>query len=145
MLESDYPYTGTKSTCKSDSSKYADMLITGYKKLGSSWSEWACTEEDEMKEFLYENGPLSAVLNADCLQTYISGILDVTSSKCPTSGINHAVLLVGYGTDLRLGMDYWIVKNYWGRTWGESGYFRIRRGNRTWGINCYIITAKVSF
>ena len=143
MLESDYPYIGTKSTCKSDSSKYADMLVTGYKKLGSSWSEWACAEEDEMKEFLYENGPLSAVLNADCLQTYISGILDVTTSKCPSSGINHAVLIVGYGTDLRLGIDYWIVKNSWGRTWGESGYFRIRRGNGTCGINCYIITATV--
>ena len=96
-----------------------------------------------MKEFLYENGPLAVAMNADPLQTYSSGILDVPSSKCPISGINHAVLLVGYGSTST--MDYWIVKNSWGKSWGESGYFRIRRGNGTCGINCYITTAVISF
>ena len=143
MFDSDYPYKGVKSTCKSDSSKYADFTITGYKKLGSSYSTWSCVDEDELKEFLYETGPLAVAMNADPLQTYSSGILDVTSARCPTSGINHAVLLVGYGSTST--MDYWIVKNSWGKSWGESGFFRIRRGNGTCGINCYITTATVSF
>ena len=143
MYDSDYAYRGTKSTCKSNSSKYADFKVTGYKKLGSSYSTWSCVDEDEIKEFLYETGPLAIALNADPLQTYSSGILDLTSTKCPSSGINHAVTLVGYGASSST--NYWIVKNSWGRSWGESGYFRIRRGNGTCGVNCYITTATVSF
>ena len=143
MYDSDYAYKGTKSTCKSNASKYADFTVTGYKKLGSSYSTWSCVDEDQIKEFLYETGPLAIALNADPLQTYSSGILDLTSTKCPSSGINHAVTLVGYGATSS--MDYWIVKNSWGKSWGESGYFRIRRGNGTCGVNCYITTATVSF
>ena len=145
MYEDDYPYVGVKQTCNSDSSKYADFKVTGYKKLGSSWSTWSAVDEEEVKEFLYETGPLAIALNANPLQTYTGGILDLTSTKCPTSGINHAVTLVGYGHDTATGLDYWIVKNSWGTSWGEDGYFRIRRGNGTCGINCYITTATVSF
>ena len=145
MTEADYPYKGYKSTCKSDPSKYIDMKITGYKKLGSSSSTWSPVDEEEVKEFLYETGPLAVALNANPLQTYSGGILDKTSSQCPTSGINHAVTMVGYGHDSSSGKDYWIIKNSWGKSWGESGYFRIKRGSGTCGINCYITTATVSF
>ena len=143
MKEEDYPYTGYKGTCKADPSKYIDMKVTGYKKLGSSTSTWSPVDEDEVKEFLYETGPLSVALNANPLQTYTGGVLD--PSNCPVSGINHAVTLVGYGYDSASGKYYWIVKNSWGKSWGENGYFRIRRGNGTCGINCYITTATVSF
>ena len=142
MFESDYPYTGRKGSCKSVASKYADIKVTGFKKLGGSSSVYSCVDEDEMKEFLYENGPVSVALNANPLQTYVSGILDVSSSKCKTSGINHSVSLVGYGS---ASVDYWIIKNSWGKNWGESGFFRIRRGNGTCGVNCYVLTALVSF
>jgi len=145
MLEEDYPYKGVKSTCKADKTKCIDMKVTGYKKLGSSWSTWSAVDEDEVKEFLYQTGPLAIALNADPLQTYTSGVLDLTSTKCPSSGINHAVLLVGYGYDSATGLNYWIIKNSWGKSWGESGYFRIRRGNGTCGVNCYITTGTVSF
>ena len=145
MTDTDYPYKGRKGTCQSDETKYVDMQITGYTKLGSGSSTWDPVDEDEIKEFLYETGPLAVALNANPLQTYTSGILDKTSSQCPTSGMNHAVTMVGYGHDDSQDKDYWIVKNSWGKNWGEDGYFRIRRGTGCCGINCYITTATVAF
>ncbi len=145
MYEAEYPYRGYQQTCMSDASRYADFYITGYQKLGSSWSTWSCVDEEQVKEFLYQVGPLAIALNADYLSDYISGVFDLSSTYCPSSGINHAVTLVGYGYDSTYGLDYWIVKNSWGSNWGESGYFRIRRGNNVCGVNCYITTATVSF
>ena len=144
MYDADYPYKGVKGICKSDKSKYADFIVTGYKKLGSSSSTWSPVDENEIKEFLYVTGPLAIALNATPLQTYTGGILDVNSSQCPASGINHAVLLVGYGVDATTGMNYWIIRNTWGKNWGEKGYFRIRRGNGTCGVNFYITTGVIS-
>lgn len=36
----------------------------------------------------------------------------------------HAVKIVGWGKDLS-STFYWIVQNSWGKSWGESGFFRI--------------------
>ena len=140
MLEVDYPYNGLISTCKFDKSKSV-MNIRGFKKLGSFGG--SCADEDEMKELLYENGPLIVGFNGKGLQNYSGGIIDLTESQCPRNVINHVGLLVGYGTSN--GIDYWIVKNTWGKSWGEKGYFRIRRGKGTCGINCLVVAAKVSY
>uniref|UniRef100_A0ABD2WLI3 Peptidase C1A papain C-terminal domain-containing protein n=1 Tax=Trichogramma kaykai TaxID=54128 RepID=A0ABD2WLI3_9HYME len=56
-------------------------------------------------------------------------------SEC-TEALDHAVLIVGYGSDPRHG-DYWLVKNSWGTDWGESGYFRIKRDDKN---HCGIAT-----
>jgi C1A family cysteine protease len=39
--------------------------------------------------------------------------------------MNHAVSMIGYGTEN--GVNYWLLKNSWGTSWGESGFFRIKR------------------
>eukprot|EP00756_Hemistasia_phaeocysticola_P040546 Hpha_TRINITY_DN16868_c3_g2::TRINITY_DN16868_c3_g2_i1::g.152736::m.152736 len=38
---------------------------------------------------------------------------------------DHAVVLIGFGEDA--GQKYWIIRNSWGREWGEGGYIRVAR------------------
>merc|ERR1712080_772077 len=55
--------------------------------------------------------------------------------SCGTS-INHAVACVGYDTN----QNYWIVRNSWGTSWGESGYIRMVKGKNMCGMlsnSCY--------
>lgn len=56
------------------------------------------------------------------MQFYSSGVI---STCC--EGLNHGVLVAGYGTE-QDGSRWWLIKNSWGGAWGEKGYFRLRMG-----------------
>lgn len=44
---------------------------------------------------------------------------------------NHAVRIIGWGVEVKKKkkIPYWLVANSWNRSWGENGFFKIRRGN----------------
>jgi len=69
-------------------------------------------------------GPLAINVDASSWFAYETGVYNGCNQTDPD--IDHVVQLVGYGTDPQLG-DYWLVRNSWNPTWGESGYIRLMK------------------
>jgi len=75
----------------------------------------------QMKAAL-ESYVLSVSIEADksVFQRYSSGIFNSTACGTRT---DHATNVVGWGSSN--GVEYWIMRNSWGKYWGESGYMRM--------------------
>lgn len=58
----------------------------------------------------------------------------MTDDDTHDEDINHAAILVGYGVDRQSNVSYWLIRNSWGRDWGEGGYIRIERGKNAFKI-----------
>merc|ERR1719203_2428326 len=121
VTESAYPYTsgrGSSGSCKSVSGMSVGATIKGHKDISHS--------ESAMATYVSASGPLPVAVDAQShWQTYKSGIV----SNCNGKQLDHGVMAVGYTS------DYWIVKNSWGATWGESGYIRLAYGSNQCGLN----------
>ncbi len=138
--EVSYPYEQKAASCAfknvgGGGVKFESLL---YKKLTSG-------DAQGMQQALTTYGPLWVSLfvgnSSTAYKTILSTFYSYTGgvlqpAGCLTSLIdsNHAVVIVGYGVDKNTNIPYWKVRNQWGSYWGEQGYFRIRRGSNTCGI-----------
>ena len=111
-LEKDYPYKGNDGSCKKC------KTVT---KINSFVDITPNSETDLLKAVNIQ--PISVAIEADqsSFQFYSNGVM---TSSCGTN-LDHGVLLVGYGT--LNGVDYWKVKNSWGKSWGDNGYILLQR------------------
>lgn len=67
--------------------------------------------------------------NSTAFENYEGGIIKETTLS---PKVNHYVEIVGSGSEG--GVNYWIGRNFWGTSWGEEGFFRIKRGSNTLGV-----------
>ncbi|KAL3673497.1 hypothetical protein V7S43_001206 [Phytophthora oleae] len=121
------------STCTVSANETA-ASITGWEQVVGS----DCTASSNCTILLrtaLEKQPIAVAINSeDPFGDYAGGFY-----SCPNDGVlsskndvNHALLLVGYGTDASEG-DYWILKNSYGSSWGASGFIKLVADSK---VNC---------
>ncbi|KAL7716551.1 Cysteine proteinase 3 [Entamoeba marina] len=125
MKETDYPYTAEEGSCQYDSSK-AYVTMTGYKSVTRK-------NLNQLKAALVD-GLVDVSIDASSMafQLYKSGVY--TDTKCGNGyfSLNHEVCAVGYGASD--GVNYVIVRNSWGTTWGDEGYILMDADSNTCGV-----------
>jgi len=124
--ESNYPYQGSTGTCQQ-----SKINPVAYNK---GYAELTVNSYTELVDAVANKGPIAISIAAGgfAFQFYGGGVL----KNCNDYVMDHAVQLVGYGTDSSNG-DYWLVRTSWG-SWGESGYVRVARygeGNEPCGMD----------
>ncbi|XP_054778215.1 cysteine protease XCP2-like [Prosopis cineraria] len=145
--ESDYPYEAINGTCNHQKEKRIALTIEGYGKVKSLCEPCLLCAVSRLPVSVYERDPLGLIhvsTNFFIKSLYFEhghGLFD--ASSCPNVErwyTDHAMLIVGYGS-LGLDHDYWIVKNSWGREWGDSSYIYIKTNTGDpFGVcnfNCY--------
>jgi len=114
-----YPYTsyfGSDYTCKmSQISRVAKV---------AKFVNLPPNEQDPVLNYIATTGPLAISVDASSWSPYETGVFNGCNQTNPD--LDHAVMLVGYGTDPQYG-DYWLVRNSWSPQWGDDGYIKIKR------------------
>jgi len=87
-----------------------------------SYTDVPANSVDQLRAALAKQ-PVSVAIEADraAFQGYAGGVL--TGTSCGTN-LDHGVLAVGYGTTAD-GIEYFLVKNSWGASWGDHGFIKI--------------------
>ncbi|KAM7344174.1 uncharacterized protein ACRADG_010997 [Cochliomyia hominivorax] len=121
--ETKYPYEAVDGVCRFQT-EYKTATCKGYQRVRQD-------DEQHLLEIVSTVGPVAVAIevNSNFLK-YTEGIYD--DPEC-TGAVNHAVLVIGYGTEN--GQDYWLVKNSWSSNWGMGGYVKMARNkNNQCGI-----------
>jgi len=119
--EASYRYKAVQGSCHSSGCSVGvkQSALAGHKKVAKNAQAMMSAVADR---------PVSIAVDANAWKGYNSGVWD----GCKSNSLNHAVLLVGYGSDG--GGNYWKVKNSWSTRWGERGYIRLERGKDCSGL-----------
>ena len=126
--EASYPYEGHDRKCRFNK-KNIGATDVGFVDIPQG-------SEKALMKAVATVGPVSVAIDAsqESFQFYSTGVYH--EPNCTPDGLDHGVLVVGYGTEN--GHDYWLVKNSWGTGWGEQGFIKMARNKNN---HCGIATA----
>ena len=131
VLLDSYPYTATKNSCRSMPSNI--QKARSYRIIGGS-------KNDHLSALA--SGPLNMVYCVNSpFMMYKGGVFNDSSCCTDKKGL-HAVSIVGFNSDAN--PPYYVVRNSWGGSWGEQGYFRIAMTDAG-TCNMYMKSSLVTF
>jgi len=121
--DTEYPYdeSWNPKECKYNATEMTSkVFVRGYETLPRN-------DYDSIINHVAKVGPLSASIAVGWsdMKAYGGGVYKDCSYDRNIE-LNHVVQLVGYGTDEENG-DYWLLRNSWGLTFGDQGYFKFAR------------------
>jgi len=119
------PYTAKNGKCKFDAKKVVAKI--------SAWNYVTTPKQKNETQMLYyvaETGPVSICVDASSWQYYTSGVIQ----KGCSNSLDHCVQITGYGTDSKLNVPYWLIRNSWGTDWGMNGYLMVERNKDLCGV-----------
>lgn len=128
VLERDYaPFKARKGTCDTEQIKKK----WHFKNVGQEEKDGMTNEEMKRRIMVQPLGV--AIYAPGILMSYSSGVITEAYLHCSRDSfeVNHGVVVVGFGTvDSSekvhgLCSEYWIVRNSWGKDWGEEGTFKL--------------------
>lgn len=117
--EACFPYLagneGENLSCNQSCQNSIYYKLNSYNNVGSSWN----VDPNAIKEAL-QKGPVLASMDVyEDFMYYGGGIYSHVTGSYQGG---HAISIIGYNDQ----EQYWVVKNSWGTSWGESGFFRIK-------------------
>lgn len=84
----------------------------------------------EVKKALVKYGPITASVKVTpAFQAYTGGIFDEHAPVRSQLDTNHAIVIVGWDDNKKS----YLIKNSWGKDWGEDGYMWIEYGSNNIG------------
>ncbi len=114
--ESDYPYTASDGTCKTNVTKPYRAAVWGYVD-----STKVTPSVDAIKRAICDHGGIAVTVRVTPLfRAYRSGVFN----EHDPGAINHAVDLIGWDDSKQA----WIMRNSWGPNWGDTAGFGTERG-----------------
>merc|ERR550537_1857362 len=129
VTDSCFPYSAGTGTAPACATKCVDSEAFTRTKAKSTY---AINGVANMQKEIMTNGPVQVAFKVyKSFMSYKSGVYSKHFWELIPEG-GHAVKIVGWGTDN--GVDYWIVANSWNTSWGEDGFFKIKRGSNQCGI-----------
>jgi C1A family cysteine protease len=147
-----YPYRETKGFCTSNLERLYYLLNWGYVADATGHNASLVPSDVALKQALYRYGPVASSVAMKGWDDYSkldrngspnprwpfpNGVFEgEPTTKLKQSDIDHEIAIIGWDDSL----GAWIIKNSWGRDWGEDGYMKLKYNSNYIGFGSSWVT-----